>query len=351
MSKAPSATASPDPLPPGLALYQLGVGHYLSRALDLVARLGVADLLADGPRDATELAQALDLHVPSLRRVLRLLASVGVFEEKEDGGFALSPMGELLRSDAPDSMRSAVQLFAGPGIQDSWNELEFCVRTGQPAFRRDSPDADAFTHMNEDPAQAALFDEAMAAFTKQTALVVAAMFDFSRFRVLMDVGGGNGALILGILNAFPELEGIVFEQPGAAERAEKQIALAGLSERCRAIAGSFFDEIPPGADACLLKHVIHDWDDERATEILQRCRAALPTDGTLLLVEGVYPERIEGTLECRGAAANDVNMLVVSGGRQRSEAEFRELLSGAGFRLAKIVPTPARVCILETVPA
>jgi hypothetical protein len=337
-------------LPPGLVLYQMSIGHYVSRALHLAARLGLADLLQDGPRDARELAAASGTHAPSLNRVLRFLASVGVFEELEDGRFALTPMGDMLRSDVPGSMRASVMLFAGVGIQDSWKELEYCVRTGEPAFRRTAPDADPFTQMAQDPEAAALFDKAMATFAPLTAAAVAAAYDFSGFGKVADVGGGNGALLIGILQANPRLRGLVFDQPHVAERARAHVAEAGVADRCEVVGGSFFDTVPRGAEAYLLKHVIHDWNDERAGAILRTCRAAIPSHGKLLIVEGVYPARIDRSLESRGAAANDVNMLVCTGGRQRSEAEFRALFAASGFRMARIVPTPAQVSVIEGTP-
>ena len=337
-------------LPPQMRLYQMAIGHYLSRAVHLAAKLGLADLLKDGPRRAEELAAATDTHAASLRRMLRLLASVGVFEEREDGRFALTSLGECLRADVPGSSRAMVLLFAGIGIQDAWKELEWCVRTGEPAYRKRGA-TDPFTEMAKDPAQAANFDAAMADFTKMTAVAVAAVYDFTPFRTIVDVGGGNGALLLGILRANPHLEGIVFDRPDVAERARQEIAASGLAERCRAIGGDFFVEVPNDADAYVLKHVIHDWDDARARAILANCRRAMRRSGKLLLVEGVYPPQIDASLESRGAAANDVNMLVSTGGRQRSETEFRSLYADAGFRLTRIVPTPARASVVEGVPA
>ncbi len=344
------STASPDALPPNFVLYQLSIGHYVSRALALATRLGLADQLAAGPQGAEALAAATETHAPSLRRVLRLLASVGVLEEDEAGRFALTPTGELLREDAPGSMKDAVTLFAGTGIQQSWGELEYCVRTGEPAFKKDHPDHDPFSEMEQDPENAAVFDRAMAAFTAQTALAVAACYDFSGFGTLMDVGGGNGALLVGILNANPELRGVLFDLPHVAERGRAEVARQGLADRIEVAGGSFFDGVPAGADAIVLKHVIHDWPDEPAAQILKGCRAALPPGGKLLLVEGVYPPRIDGSLVSRGAAANDVNMLVCTGGRQRTEEEFRELYAAAGFELTRIVPTPARAAVIEGVP-
>ncbi len=338
-------------LPPGLALYRLGIGHYVSRALDLATRLGVADLLANGPRDHQELADESDSNPAALRRVLRLLASVGVFDEGEDGRFSLTPMGELLRDDVPGSMRAAVMLFTGTGIQDSWRDLDYCVRTGQPAYTKDDPDADPFAAMAQDPEKAALFDRAMAATAPQTAAAVASAYDFGGFETVVDIGGGNGAILIGILAANPGLRGLVFDQPHVIERARTELAAAGVGDRCEAVGGSFFEKIPGDADAYVLKHVIHDWSDEQATEILSNCRAAMSTNAKLLILEGVYPERIDNSLLARGAAANDVNMLVCTGGRQRSEAEFRQLYAAAGFRLTRIIPTLSAVSVIEGEPA
>jgi SAM-dependent methyltransferase len=342
------SAAKPPALPPGILLYQMAIGHYVSRALDLAARLGVADLLASGPLPASELAAKTDTDAGALRRVLRLLASVGVFSEGERGDFALTPLGELLRSDVPGSARASVLLFAGVGIQDSWKELEYCVRTGLPAFRKQSPDADAFSGMS--PEETKNFDAAMATFAPGTSAAMAAAYDFSQFGTVMDVGGGNGAILVGLLGANPKLRGIVFDRAGSAERAREKLAEAGLSARCDVAAGDFFQAVPAGADAYLLKHVIHDWNDEQATRILRNCRRSMKPGAKLLIAEGVYPPRIDGSLESRGAAANDVNMLVVAGGRQRSEQEFRALYAAAGFELTKIVPTPARLALIEGVP-
>src|SRR5262245_24275250 len=335
-------------MPPQMALYQLAIGHYASRALHLAAKLGVADRLADGPRTADELAAATETHTRSLPRVLRFLASLRVLEEREDGRFALTPLGDALRTDVPGSARAMVMLFSGIGIQDSWKELEWCVRTGEPAYRKRGA-TDPFAEMAQDPDAAANFDQAMAAFTRMTAIAVAAVYDFTPFRTVLDVGGGNGALVLGILGAHSHLRGIVVDQPHVVERAKTEIAASGLGDRCTAVACDILGEVPGGADLYLAKHVIHDWDDERARAILANCRRAMPSDGKLLVIEGVYPARIDGSLDSRGAAANDVNMLVSTGGRQRSEDEFRALYTAAGFRLTRILPTPARVSLIEGV--
>jgi hypothetical protein len=244
-----------------------------------------------------------------------------------------------------------VLLFAGDGIQDAWKELEYCVRTGEPWFRRESPEADAFSSIAANPEQAKVFDEAMATFAPMTAAAIAASYDFSAVRKLVDVGGGDGSLLIGILNTYTNLDGIVFDQPHAAEKARARIAAAGLESRCVAIGGDFFKEMPGGANAYILKHVIHDWNDERAAAILRNVHRAMAPRAKLLIAEGVYPPRIDVSDMARGAAANDVNMLVCTGGRQRSEAEFRSLLSEGSFNLTRIISTPARLSLIEGEPA
>ena len=222
-----SQNPQPAATPPGLALYQMAVGHYVSRALALAAKLGLADLLKDGPRDYDDLAGRPGRTRASLIRVMRLLASVGVFEERENGDFALTPLGETLRTGVPGSMRSMVQLFAGVGIQDSWKELEYCVQTGEPAFRRTSPMQITFSSIAQNPEMAKVFDEAMATFAPMTAAAIAASYDFSPFGTLVDVGGGNGSLLIGILNANPKLRGILFDMPHAAEKARVEDCRGG----------------------------------------------------------------------------------------------------------------------------
>jgi len=334
-------------LPPQAVLYQIATGHYFSRALFLAARLGIADLLADGPRHFSQLAESTGMHAPSLNRVLRLIASIGVFEERENGQFALTPTGDSLRAGVPGSSRAMVLLFGGDRIQDAWRDLEYAVRTGDPVFRKRGI-TDPFAEMAKDPEAAANFDAAMADFTKIAALAVAAVYDFAPIRTVVDVGGGNGALLIGILKAHPHLRGIVYDQPHVVARAKPQIAEGGLAARCEAVGGDFFKNVPPGADAYMLKHVIHDWNDDDSLTILRNCRDAMAENGKLLIVENVYPPRIDQSVASRGAAANDVNMLVNTGGRQRSEAEFRALYQAAGFALTRIVPSPV-VSVIEGV--
>lgn len=336
-------------LPPPMVLYQLASAHYLSQALYVAAKLGIADLLADGPQTHDALAKATDTHAPSLRRVLRLLASAGVFAEGADGRFELTEVGSFLRS-GPGSFRAAAQLFGGPLVWSSWGDLLTTVRTGETALHRVHK-TDSFEYLADHPEEAAVFDEAMGAFTAMISVAVAAAYDFSSLRTIIDVGGGEGALLTGILRENPNLRGTVFDLPRLAEGARRQIAAAGLADRYAFAGGDFFEAVPGGFDAYMLKHVIHDWDDARAVRILETCRRAMGPDAKLLIVEGVYPPRIDGSPESRGAAANDVNMMVCTGGRQRSETEFRELYGTAGFRLTRVVPTAAMACVIEGVRA
>ncbi len=335
-------------LPPPMVLYHLATAHYLSQAVYVAAKLGIADHLGDDAQSHEALAKATGTHAPSLRRVLRLLAAAGVLAEREDGRFELTTVGSFLKS-GPGSFRAAAQLFGGPMVWQSWGDLLNTVRTGETALHRVFK-TDSFAYFNDHPEEAAVFDEAMGSFTAMTSIAVAAAYDFSSMRKVIDLGGGQGALLAGILRAYPELRGAVFDLPRLAEGARREIAAAGLADRCEFVGGDFFEAVPAGADAYVLKHVIHDWDDAKATRILRTCRAAMGPEAKLLIVEGVYPPRIDGSLESEGAARNDVNMMVCTGGRQRSEAEFRELYEAAGLRLTRIVATMGMVCVIEGAP-
>jgi orsellinic acid C2-O-methyltransferase len=324
-------------MPPPLALYRMISGFYVSRAIHVMARLGIADLLSDGPVRVEELARRTKTHARSLKRVLRLLVTAGVATEDEEGRFGSTAMGDCLRTGVPGSMRAVALLFGGI-TERAWGELLYSVETGEPAFRRVFG-KDSFAYLAEHPEVAANFDAAMSAFTVPIAEVVATVYDFSGVRHVVDVGGGNGALLAGILKAHPRLKGTLFDLPEVVARARPRLHELGLADRCDAVGGDFFTQVPAGADAYLLKHIIHDWNDDQAQAILQTCRRAMPPAGRLLIVEGVYPRRIDQSEASRGAAANDVNMLVCTGGRQRSEAEFRNLYAAVGFSLSRIITT------------
>jgi SAM-dependent methyltransferase len=328
-----------------MVVYQLASAFYTSQALYVAAKLDVAEHLAAGPRDGDDLAAALGVNAGALRRVLRLLVSAGVFVERDDGRFELTPVGAALRT-----MRPAALLFAGPGQWATWGDLLGTVKTGEPALQRVFG-CGPFEYFATRPDEAAVFDQAMASFTTMTSLAVAAAYDFSGVRSVLDVGGGDGSLLIGILRAQPTLRGAVFDLPRVGERARARIGAAGLADRCEFLGGDFFATVPPGFDAYLIKHVIHDWDDEHATRILAAVRAALPAGGRVLLIEGLYPERIDTGLASRAATANDCNMMVATGGMQRTERQFRDLFAAAGLRLARIVPTAGMVSVLEATAA
>jgi hypothetical protein len=309
----------------------------------------MADFLSNGPLDATDLAQRSKTHAPSLKRVLRLLAAAGVFAEDSEGRFALTPIGDYLRAGVPGSMRAAALLFGGI-TQRAWGDLLYSVQTGEPAFHQVFGQ-DSFAYFAEHPEEATNFDAAMGDFTSQIATAVATCYDFSGCHHVVDVGGGNGALLVGILDAYPTLKGTLFDLPQVVERARPRLREFDFAGRCEVVGGDFFAEVPVGADAYLLKHVIHDWADERAVAILKNCRKAMSPASKLLIVEGVYPVHIDQSEASRRAVANDVNMLVCTGGRQRSEGEFRSLFALTGFTLSRIIPTSTGFAsIVEGVP-
>jgi ubiquinone/menaquinone biosynthesis C-methylase UbiE len=342
-----ATTTSIQELPPPIALLRLATGFYVSSALYVAAKLRIADLMPDGATAPAELAKTAGVHAGALHRVMRLLVSAGVFTEDAEGKFALTAIGKCLRSSGPESLRSGILLFGGL-TQKAWGELLYCVETGEMGFTR-AYGKDSFAYMEEHPELAAMFDEAMASFTKQIVAAVVATYDFSDFGVIMDVGGGNGELLAGILKANPALRGVLFDQPHVIERARKKIVDLGLVDRCSLASGDFFKELPGGCDAYVFKHVIHDWSDEQAAAILRSCRRAANPGAKLLIVEGVYPARIDQSEASKSVTGNDVNMLVCTGGRERSESEFRGLFETAGFRFSRIVPTQSRVSVVEGV--
>jgi ubiquinone/menaquinone biosynthesis C-methylase UbiE len=339
-------TMSTQSTTPGEDLRHLFVGFRVSQALYAAAELGIADLLAGGPRTADDLATASGAHAPSLARVLRLLASEGVFVEMEDGRFALTPMAEALRRDVPGSMRPSVLFSGGETLWWSWGHLTHAVRTGKPAFDY-VHGTDFFEYFRQHPNEWALFDQLMTTQTTPATRAVAAAYDFSPFKTIVDVGGGRGALMLELLAAYPHLRGIVFDQPAVAAGARQAIEAAGLTGRCEAIGGDFFAAVPEGCDAYLLKSVLHDWDDERCDAILRACRRAVPADGRLLVVEMLVPPGNEPSF----AKSQDVNMLVNLGGRERTEAEYRALYAAAGFTLSRIIPAQGEMHVIEGIPA
>jgi hypothetical protein len=331
---------------PSETLRRMLHGYQVSQALYVAATLGIADLLAGGQKGVEELAERTGTHAPTLYRLLRLLASVGVFAEDDAGRFGLTPLAECLRSEAPGSQRAWAIMVCGPSFWSSWGELRHSVRTGETAF----PKVHGMTNWEyraRHPEEGAVFDAAMTANTALESAAVADAYGFSRFGVLADVGGGQGLLLATILAANPSMRGILFDQPQVVAGARKVLGGAGVADRCEIVGGDFFDSVPGGADAYLLKSVIHDWEDRRAVEILRTCRAAMADGAKLLLVERV----IRPGNAPDPAKFIDLLMLVMAGGRERTADEFGRLLDAAGFRLASVVPTAGALSIIEGDPA
>jgi O-methyltransferase domain/Dimerisation domain len=322
-----------------------------SRIVQVAAELGIADLLETGSETSDALARRTQTHGPSLHRLLRALASLGVLDELESGRFALTALGTQLRSSSPDSLRHFAMMYGGERVWRCWSDLLHCVRTGQSGMQH-LYGMGSFEYLASHPDAAAIFNAAMADVTRQITRAVVTTYDFSEFKSIVDVGGGDGTLIAAILTAASQLRGIVFDLPSGSAAAPRQLAAAGVADRCEVIAGDFFRAVPTAADAYILKSVIHDWDDERSVAILTACRKAMVTHGKLLLVERVMPPRMEVGPDQQRMAMLDMNMLVMPGGRERTEAEYHGLFAAAGFDLARVLPLPnsGGVSLIEGLP-
>jgi hypothetical protein len=321
-------------------------GYRATFLLRAAAELGLADLLANGPRGRDELAAAADVDVDALRRVLFALVQLGVVEKRADGRFALTSLGAPLRSDHPSRLNAFARFQAHDMIQRPWANLPHTVRTGETAF-----DAvfgmGPFDYFAAHRDEAALFTAGMAARTAASLAPIVHGYDWCSCTTIVDVGGGDGALLANILAATPNSEGIVFDQARVAAAARTRLAEEGLETRCRFVGGDFFAAVPAGADAYLLKHVLHDWSDLQVLDILRVVRIAMPAHGRVLVIEPVVPEDDAPALE---TAMMDVAMLVFTGGRERTAAEFAALYAGAGLRVTRVVPTTSMFSIVEGVP-
>jgi hypothetical protein len=336
---------------PREALGPLLFGFFPTQVLYVCAELGLCDILAaEGPLPAVDLAARTGCDEPSLRRLLHALACLRILAEPEPGSYALGPHGHGLVADDPASMRHLVLLFAGPEVWASWGGLGDTLRTGEPAWERVTGTT-AFEHMAAHPDEQATFNRAMGEATRNAAPGIVEAGGFDRFASVVDVGGGDGTLLAAVLAAHPGLRGTVFDTPPGLAKASATLEAAGLGGRADTVAGDFFAAVPPGADAYLVKSVIHDWDDARATAILANVRAAMPASGTLLLVEPVMPDEPSGSMDVLMMVMSDLNMLVCTGGKERTEAEFRALLAGAGFDLRRITPAtgPTNFSVIEAV--
>ena len=330
------------PAPPTLG--SMMSGFWISQSIYVAAKLGIADLVHEAPQTAEQLAAATDTQPEALYRLLRALASVGIFREDEQHRFVLTPNADLLRSDVKNSQR-AMAIMSGEEQFVSWSEALYTVRTGKNAFEK-VYGAPVFDWLSKHPEQAALFDRAMQSVHGRETAAMLDAYDFSTIRVLADVGGGNGSVLGSVLARHPQLRGMLCDLPGVIERAKSSLAKADFADRLRTVVTDFFVEVPSGADAYLMRHIIHDWDDEKSLRILQNIRRAMPADGRLLVVESVVPPGNDPSQ----AKLLDLHMMVVPGGKERTEEQYRELYQAAGFQLASITPTTAEVSVIEGRP-
>ena len=332
-----------EPLPPPVQLFQLITGFTVSQAIYVAARLNVAEHLAAGPAPVDQIAQQAGANPDALYRLLRALASVGVFTEPSPRRFANTPMSECLRPNVPGSLHAGA-VMVGDLCYPAFGDLPWTVQTGRPGFDKVFG-APIFDHLARHPDHGRLFDAAMTSIHGPETPAMIEAYDFRAFKTIVDIGGGNGSTLIEILRAAPAARGIVFDLPGVVERTASAIRAAGLAERCRAEAGSFFDSAPSGADAYILRHIIHDWDDDKSIQILRRCREAAAPGAKVLIVESVIPA---GDASHPGKWL-DVIMLAVPGGRERTAAEYEKLLAAAGLKLHRIVPTRSPVSVVEAV--
>jgi O-methyltransferase domain/Dimerisation domain len=341
-----SESSTPKELPPQVDLMNLSVGHWIVQALFVAAKLGVADLLRDGPQSCVELGQSTGVNARALYRLLRALASVRVFSEGSDGRFALTPMAECLQVDTPGSMRAWV-LFSGEAHAfQPWTDLLDSVKTGQTAFDH-FHGMSIFDYYARHPEEGKLFDAAMTGSARLEIDAVMVDYDFSGIGTLVDVGGGHGDFMRTVLEAYPTMKGVLADMPTVIEGARHYLAAATLTNRCDLIPIDFFESVPVGGDAYVMMRVIHDWDDERSITILRNCHRAMGGTGKLLLVEKVIPPGNDPEF----AKWLDIAMLVFAGGAERTQTEYRDLLAASGFRLTRIVPTRSSASVIEAVPA
>lgn len=332
-------------VPPLAQLAGMLWGKAQSHLLFVAAKLDIADLLQDGPKSTTDLAKATSTHAPSLYRALRALAGMGVFAEIEPRYFALTPLADLLRTNAPSSLKGLALMTGSEWHNRSWEHLLESVHTGKSYFEN-IHGVGLYEYLRQHPADQDNLAEAMASMSKQDAVVVCAAYDFSTFHTLVDVGGGTGYFLAAILKATPTLRGILLDQPGVADQARPRMKAEGLEDRCQVVGGDFFSSVPQGGDGYTIKGVIFNWDDERTTQILANCRQAMNPRGRVLVIESVMPPGNAPS----PAKVLDIEMLVgTDGGVARTEAEFRGLFARAGLKVSRILSLPSLYSIIEGV--
>jgi hypothetical protein len=332
----------------GKTLREMAAGYRMSQLVFLAARLGLADLLAAGPRSAVELAEATGTRAAPLYRVLRGMGGIGLFEETPDGRFGLTELSQVLRTDHPDSARDNVLFTASEENTRAWGALEHTLRTGVSGFEH-AFGMPRFAHLQAHPEWAGVFQSQMSLQMSHVARAVVAAYDFSGVRLVADIGGGRGTLLAALLGAYPDLRAILFDLPEVVAEAEQRLRQAGVWERCRLVGGDFFESVPSDADLYVLSWILHDWPDNQAARILDVCALHVRQGARLLLIERVLPERADNSAATREALLGDVHMLAVLNGRERTRSEFSALLASAGFALERVITTSSPRAILEAV--
>ena len=329
---------------PHKTMLNLIIGHWVARLVQVAAKLKLADLLKDGPRTAEQLATTAGVRAPELYRVLRSLASVGVFAETKNQRFKLTPLAATLQTGVPGSMRTSAMMLNADWQWDAWQQLLYGVETGEVPFVK-AHGMSVFEFLEKHPEDLAVFHESTTGLTNPA---IAAAYKFSKFRTLVDVGGGHGSLLSTILKAHPKLSGVLFDQPSviAGARNNRHVTAKEIAKRCTLESGDFFTSVPMGADAYILKYILHDWSDERSVEILKNCRAAMNENSRVLVVDSVIPPgNAPGYVKLL-----DIEMLII-GGRERTKSDFATIFRKAGLKLTRVLPTKCPLSIFEGVRA
>ena len=332
--------------PAAVAMLEMVMAAWVAQAIQVAAELGIADALADDPLPLDDLADRVGADPDALRRLMRALISRGIFRQRGDGCYELTALAETLRSDAPYSMHGYARMVGSPQHREHWSLLVEAVKSGKaivPQLRG----KEGFDYLSDEPELAKIFNDAMTGLAGLSATAVVAGYSFGPYRTIVDVGGGHGALLSTILAATPNARGVLYDLPEVVAGASALLSQQGVKGRVRVEGGSFFDSVPSGGDAYVLKNVVHDWPDEQAIAILRNVRAAAGADATVLLVEAVLPEHD------RDFAGKwvDLEMLLDANGRERDAAEYQDLLRQAGFRMNRIVQTASPYSVVEATPA
>ncbi|MDP9165959.1 MAG: acetylserotonin O-methyltransferase [Actinomycetota bacterium] len=338
--------ASRAAVPADVALLEITQGAWLTQALYATVHLGIADALRDGPLTAEDAARRVGTHPDATHRLMRALASNGVLTLRRNGRFGLTRLGRAALTDRNGSMASMIAMVGHPDHWEHWAGLVYSVRTGETAVQR-LRGAPIFEYLDENPFYAAVFNDAMTGVSTMAIETAVPRYDFTDCRLIVDVGGGHGALLAAVLARAPQAHGVLYDLPSVIARAGAPLDAAGVASRCRLEGGDFFESVPDGADTYVMNTVIHDWDDEKALTILRNVRTAIASGGKLLLMELVLPE---GAPTHPGMLL-DLEMLVQEGGRERTADEYRELLRHAGFTMTRVISTTGPMSIVEAVPA